>query len=421
MKVLNYITSYLAIILLVIISIWAGIFYYAMLGEIYDSIDDGLDNQKGLILQKVAVDSTILNKVGFEEGDYAIREISAETARNFRDVYSDTSMFMQNEQDFEPVRLLNTAFEHKGRYYQMQVVTSMVEEDDLVRELLYALIWLYAGLIITILILNNFLLKRTWRPFYQLLAQLKNFRLEKPVVETPPTKIEEFRLLNEAVQKMVQGTTDSYNSQKHFIENASHELQTPLAISINKLEALAEGGRLTSEDAKLLQTALNNLERLTRLNRSLLLLSKIENRQFASEEDVNINELVNKIIADFHDQLQFNNLSVEMAEQETCTVNMNHDLALIMITNLVKNAVVHNYKGGKITIDIRRNSLTVGNTGKAEPLNRERLFQRFYKEDETASSTGLGLAIVKAIAEAYGFSVDYSFRQLHLISVSFNK
>ena len=156
MKILNYTTSYLDVILLVIISIWAGVFYYAMLDEIYDSIDDGLDNRKGLIIQKATVDSSILRKTNFEEGDYAIKEVSPAVALGFRDVYVDTMMFMQNEQDFEPVRLLRTAFLLNGRYYQMQVVTSMVEEDDLVSELFYALLWLYFGLISSILLVNNF-------------------------------------------------------------------------------------------------------------------------------------------------------------------------------------------------------------------------------------------------------------------------
>src|SRR5688572_8858242 len=129
MKVLNYTTSYFAIILLILISIWASIFYYAMLDEIYDSIDDGLDNQKGLILQKIAIDPTILNKSNFEEGDYSIKEINSPIVRNSSDLYIDTMMYMQNEKDFEPVRLLKTIFQHKDKYYQMQVITSMVEED----------------------------------------------------------------------------------------------------------------------------------------------------------------------------------------------------------------------------------------------------------------------------------------------------
>src|SRR5687767_9563966 len=123
-----------------------------MLDEIYDSIDDGLDNQKGLVIQKAARDSTLLNKKGFEEIDYSIIRIPSEKATTFNDVYIDTSMYMQNEKSFEPVRMLKTVFIQDGRYYQLQIVTSMVEEDDLIEELLYALLWLYLGMIITILV-----------------------------------------------------------------------------------------------------------------------------------------------------------------------------------------------------------------------------------------------------------------------------
>ena len=169
MKLLNYTSSYFAIVLLFLITIWAGIFYFAMLDEIYDSIDDGLDNRKGLIIQKAVNDSTLLPKTTFGEGDFTIFEINAGEAKNFHDVYRDTSMFMQNEQDFEPVRLLRTVFYHNSKYYQMEIVTSMVEEDDLVSTLWRALIWLYVGLVSSILVLNNILLKRIWRPFYHLL------------------------------------------------------------------------------------------------------------------------------------------------------------------------------------------------------------------------------------------------------------
>ena len=123
MKVLNYTTTYLAIFLLLILSLWAAIFYYAMLDEIYDSIDDGLDNRKGLILQKALVDPTILKKSGFDETDYSITPIDEVTAKSIHELYLDTMMYMQNEQDYEPVRLLRTAFKHNDQYNRMQVVT----------------------------------------------------------------------------------------------------------------------------------------------------------------------------------------------------------------------------------------------------------------------------------------------------------
>ena len=419
MKVLNYTTTYFAVILLIIISIWAAIFYYAMLDEIYDSIDDGLDNQKGLIIQKAATDSTILRKKNFEEGDYAIMEISSELSRNFHDLYLDTLMYMENEKDFEPVRLLRTIFHHNGKYYQMQVITSMVEEDDLSSELLYALLWLYLGLVATILILNNFLLKRIWRPFYHLLRQVKNFRLEEPSgFSVKKTRIDEFRLLNEAIQKLIQSNIDSYSSQRYFIENASHELQTPLAISINKLEALAESNKLSDDELKLLASALDNLERLTRLNKSLLLLSRIENKQFLQETPIQLNDLVKRITDDFSDQLAFSNITLTVDNKEASAINMNPDLAGIMLTNLVKNAIVHNHAGGFIKIEISKQNFQIENTGKNQALNQQRLFTRFNKEQQSETSTGLGLAIVKAIADLYSFKISYSFTGSHIIQVS---
>ena len=420
MKVVTYTTSYLAVFLLLLITVWAGIFYYAMLDEIYDSIDDGLDNQKGLILQKVKKDSTILFKTDFDEGDYSITGIEAEAAKEFFDEYLDTSMYMQNEQDYEPVRMLRTVFSHNNRYYQMQVITSMVEEDDLFSELLYAIIFLYVGLIATILLLNNFLLKRIWRPFYHLLKQLRHFRLEQPSIETRKTNIEEFRLLNEVVAKMIRSNVDSYNSQRHFIENASHELQTPLAISINKLEALAATGKFSEQESQLLASALDNLERLTRLNKSLLLLSKIENKQFVSTVPVNINALVKKIIDDFSDQLAYREILISVKEEHQAVVQMNEDLSLIFFNNLVKNAMVHNYSGGTIAITIGSESFEIANTGKDQPLDESMLFTRFHKEKQSATSTGLGLSIVKAIAGLFGFKVSYHYEGRHVIRVQFS-
>ena len=136
MKLLNYTNSYFAVILLVVISIWAAVFYYSMLDEIYDSIDDELDNQKQLILRKAYADSSILHNMDFAEGGYSIRQINQGEATMHHDVYMDTSMYMENEQDYEPVRMLKTVFTKDGNYYELQVATSMVEEDDLVKALL---------------------------------------------------------------------------------------------------------------------------------------------------------------------------------------------------------------------------------------------------------------------------------------------
>ena len=420
MKLLNYTSVYFSVALLIVISIWAAAFYYTMLIEIYDSIDDGLDNQKGLVIQKAATDTTLLNKRNFDESDYTINEIPAGTALNLRDTYIDTMMFMQNEKSDEPVRLLKTVFLQNGKYYELKVATSMVEEDDLVKQMFFSLLWLYLGLVLFVIIFNNFLFKKIWQPFYRLLKHLKKFRLDKPEPVTPiKTKVDEFNMLNETVQKFVQRNIDTYTSQKHFIENASHELQTPLAISINKLESLAEDEQLKPGQLKLVASALDHLERLTRLNKSLLLLSRIENKQFAEASAVNIPELTKKITADFSDQLTFSGLKLTITEKNSCIQKMNSDLATILLINLVKNAIIHNKAGGFIIITIDGNSLIIENSGVEKPLDQEKIFSRFHSDEPSAVSTGLGLAIVRAIGDLYNFKTSYRYEQRHIITVQF--
>lgn len=423
MKLLNYTSAYFAGILLLIISIWAGLFYYSMLDEIYDSMDDGLGNQKLLVIRKAAADTTILNHPEFEEGYYTIKEILFSRAAGYKDRYTDTLMYMENEEDYEPVRLLRTAFRHpNNHYYELQLITSMVEEDDLIMDLLYALIWLYLGLVATILMLNNVLLRKIWKPFYRLLGRLQEFRLEQAKeFKVSKTNIDEFRLLNETVQKLIQSNVSTFNSQKQFIENASHELQTPLAISLNKLELLIENNNLSESQLQILGSVISNLERSTRLNKSLSQLSKIENRQFPEVTEIDLNKLVKSLAEDFSELAAHRNIALNLKETGILKAPMHPDLASILLTNLLKNALAHNHTGGLINVLVQENSLIIENTGPGEALNQEQIFNRFYKAEQNSQSTGLGLAIVKAIGNLYNLRVDYTFQEnKHRLTITFN-
>ncbi len=412
MKLLNHTLLYFSVALLGILGVWATLFYFEILDEVYDSLDDGLDNYKTLIIKRVEQDSSILHKASFAESNYAIREIPAAEALKVTDVHKDTTLFMENEQDYEPVRLLTTAFgTGNGRYYELKIITSMVEEDDLIEDLLYSLLWLYLAMLLSILVLNNLLLRRVWRPFYALLGQLKTYKLGQEEPFAPePTNVQEFKDLNEAVISMLQRNQDTYRSQKQFIENASHELQTPLAISLNKLELLAEQQELSEESLAAVGKVMETLERLTRLNRSLLMLSKIENRQYEHEEAVDFNALAAKLLEQLADLAEFREVTISLKEDGHFTKTMNPDLAEILLSNLIKNAIVHNTQEGRVEVTITPVSISLGNTGKSGPLDVAKVFDRFYKNGEERTSTGLGLAIVKAVAERYGLQVLYSFK-----------
>ncbi|WP_205499663.1 sensor histidine kinase [Rufibacter psychrotolerans] len=420
MKLLNHATAYFAGLLLLVISGWAALFYFNMLDEIYDSMDDGLENQKILVMQKARQDSTVLLQRGFEAGYYSVREIPKGQALPRTDLYQDTLMYMQNEKDFEPVRMLTTVFRQGHRYYELRLITSMVEEDDLIEDLLYSLLWLYVGLIASILVVNNLLLKKIWQPFYHILHRLQRFRLEDAQpVPVQKTSIAEFQLLNQTVEELLRQNVATYQSQKAFIENASHELQTPLAISLNKLELLAETQPLQEEQLLQIGSIMENLERLTRLNKSLLLLSKIENRQFGQQEEVSLQKLLQKALTDFSDQIAFKNLRVELDAPQDVTLLVHPDLAAMLVMNLLKNAIVHNVPGGFLRISLSQTALRLENSGKEQPLPPDQVFARFYKDAASPASTGLGLSIVKAICDLYGYSVQYSYGQGHVFTVNF--
>lgn len=418
MNLLNYTLRYLAFALLGIISVWAVIFYVNMLDEVYDSLDDGLDNYKMLILEKVHQDSATLSRTDFSEANYEIREISKNHAFQVKDSYRDTLMYMMNEKDLEPVRMLTTDFKYKGRFYELKVISSMVEEDDLIEDLFFALIWLYLALIVSILLVNNFLLKKVWKPFYELLEQLKHFQLGKgEPVKAAETNVKEFKELNSAVTSLVLHTLETYNSQKQFIENASHELQTPIAISINKLEMLAEKNDLSESGMESVGQVIQTLERLTRLNKSLLLLSKIENRQFSDIENVSVNVLFEQLKAEFADFADYKNITVELYENSQLHVSMQKDLAAILLSNLLKNAIVHNHSHGIVNIYIEKDHFSILNSGNPEALDKDKIFRRFHKSSSGKNNTGLGLAIVKAITDLYGFKVEYVFEEMHTIKI----
>lgn len=414
MKLLNYTVLYVTTSLFFIIGIWAVIFYFTMLEEIYDSIDDGLDNYKGLIIEKAQSDHSILHKTAFDESNYRIKELHETETLQKTDRHFDTLMYMQNEDDFEPVRGLATIFLLDGKHYELTVISSMVEEDDLIEDLSYAIVILFVVIILSVLVINHFILKRAWKPFYQVIEYMRRFNLKKPdKFDQPKTRINEFRNLNGAIENLMQNALEAYGSQKQFIENAAHELQTPLAICMSKIELLIEQDGLNEDQAAILTNIMNNLEHMKRLNKALLLITKIENKQYSEEKIVNFNDVLKKQLGDFEELIGLRNIKIDFLESEIFQHSINRDLAVILLSNLLKNALIHNFSDGTVEIVITENLIRVTNSGSPEKLDKSKLFQRFYKASNKTKSTGLGMSIAKSIAELYKLKLEYFFDGKH--------
>lgn len=424
MRLLNLTMLYLSGALLLILSVWAIVFYIDMMDEVYDSLDDGLENHKMLIIHKAQEDQMIYQKSDFAESNYRLTPVEPSVAMSGLETYSDTSMYMVNEEDFEIVRMLTTYFQdNDGQYYKLQVISSMVEEDDLISSLLYSLISLFVVVLVSIFIINKLILSRVWRPFYQLKNELSRFKLGKNnSFNAPNTSVVEFKELNIAIDKLLKDNTEVYDKQKSFIENASHELQTPLAISRSKVEMLLPHFEENEKVLNQLSDVLDQLDRMKRLNKTLLLLTKIENRQFRDYEPIDFNSLWKDQIEAFKDLLLHKGIEVHLDEIGQLQGQFNPDLAAMLVSNLLRNAMVHNIKDGRIQVTIYDNRFAIANTGKTGALDSKHIFDRFYKDVENQQSTGLGLAIVKSIVDLEKGRVAYHFQEdMHIFEVIFSR
>ncbi len=420
MKLINYTLLFLSAILFFTVSLWAVLFYFQLLNQVKTTIDEGLANYKIVLIDKLKDDSLVVQQNVFIENNYIIKNVSENYALQVRDSYKDTLIFSSIKNKSYRTRLLTTAFvATDGEYYEMKVISQELDKGKLIEELATSLLWLFLFLFVSTIFVNNFVLKKTWKPFYKLLKYLNDFRLGKDTLQEPSkTKIREFSMLNKSIQKLLKTNIDIFNSQKQFIENASHELQTPLAIGINKLELLAGENDLSPDHIREIGNIIESFQRLSNLNKALLLLSKIENKQFISEEELNFDEIFTRIIDDFSDYTQYRKIEIKYTNEETWVLKINIDLAEMLIMNLVKNAIVYNRQCGEVVIKLSSSYFTIENTSDNPTILTDKLFERFNKNPKSKSSTGLGLAIVKAIADVAGLSVIYSYNGRHVFKVS---
>ena len=265
----------------------------------------------------------------------------------------------------------------------------------------------------------RFISRRLWQPFDRTLCLIEGFRLENGrVPDFPESNVTEFVRLDSTLRTLMHNSLASYNMQKEFTENASHELQTPLAVFQSKLDLLLQSPDLTKRQAVQIQGLYETASRLARMNRNLLLLAKIDNRQYEQMEDIELTGFIGEMLP----SLEFlaDDIAISKEFAGAFSVWANRTLLECLVNNLVVNAVRHNRDGGEISISVGGNSLVVANTSDDPPLDGRLVFNRFYRPGNKPKGNGLGLAIVKAVCDYHGWTVEYAYKDgLHCFTVGF--
>lgn len=299
-------------------------------------------------------------------------------------------------------------------------IPSLDLEEDIVEGMTIQIAVIMLVLLVAIAVTLRFIATRLWKPFDETLRRLEAFRLEEGrVPELPPTDVKEFDRLNRVLRTLMGNSVASYRSQREFTENASHELQTPLAVFQTKLDLLLQEPGLTQRQADLIQGLYDVASRLARLNRNLLLLAKIDNRQFGQMEDIPLAGFLRA-------QMPFlrtvaGDISIYQAfDGSPLAVRANRTLLECLVNNLVVNAVRHNRPGGMLAVTLEGRELTVSNTSDEPALDGRHIFNRFYTPSGGGRGNGLGLSIVKAICDYHGWRVSYRYdRPTHRFTVAF--
>lgn len=413
MKLLSYTYRKLALLLFLLMAVWGVLFYYAIIDEVVDETDDTLENYGEILMESALHDPSILETEGSLMSFYKFTPISEEEGRHYRQVFYDATVYIELEDEDEPVRVMCTAFRMPdGQYYELKLMISILERDDMVEAMLWYLGALFLLFLICTSIGIQLVLKGVFRPLHRLLDWLHCIQPGKEVPPLDnPTKIREFRQLSDAALDMGNRSYKAYEEQKQFIENASHELQTPLAIVRGKVELLAESEGMTEQQMEQLDEIYATLGRAVKLNKSLLLLSRIENGQYTEMEDVSVDEILDELLPDLMDIYEHKQVRlIRKREEQPFIIRCNHSLAQILVSNLVKNSLLHNREGGELQVLTTPTSLVIKNTGDV-PLDGEKLFRRFYHGmDGKKDSTGLGLAIARSIALSSSLNLTYEWQ-----------
>ncbi len=337
--------------------------------------------------------------------------------------FKDTLMYhvVNNKEKYELYRELTSVQTLQGKTYQISTRSSLVRNQDFILAITLSVGIVVLLLIITVYFVNTIIMRNVWLPFYNNLETLKNFSVENDKgLELQQSNIDEFQELNNSLSKLTNKIKSDFNNLKEFTENASHEMQTPLAIMQSKSEILLQSENLTKNQVEQIRTIYQSVQRLSKLNKTLLLLAKIENRQFKDLETIEVNKVIEKQLEIFEDFIENKNLEVDMRSTLEVKIQANPLLFDMVVTNLISNAIKHNVAGGQIEILTTNLFLSVSNSGEPPKMESSSLFERFKKESNAANSFGLGLAIVKKICDNYNWNITHSYiDNQHNISIYF--
>ncbi len=415
MKLVRKTNTYYLLFLLLLFPVMVAVDYVLIQFIVNSEVEEILLHESQRIEFRLSEDGAL------PASSYILGSTPLEKARTVVPQFRDTAIFEGYAEKELPYRTYTFATSAGPEPMQITLKHVLLE----IHELIW-LLFVSTSLIILLLVTGVYLINRkiyqwAWRPFFENLARLKKYEVDqKEPIRIRSSKISEFEELNQVITSLIDQVKKDFRNLKEFNENISHEIQTPLAIIRNKVVLLLERKNLEEKDLKLLEAVYQETNKLSKIGKSLTLISRIENQEFKRMDQVEVRGVIENILRNMEEIISFKDLHVT-ADLKPAVVECDHILADILFTNLINNAVQHNVEGGSVQLVLDQEKFVITNTGVVSQIASERLFQRFQKGNPAKESLGLGLAISQKICEIYGFRLRYERDgDMHTFELHFN-
>jgi signal transduction histidine kinase len=410
MKLLNRLTIwYLAITTFVLLASGLIVFYRVQAEiehEVKTRLKRDIDHAAQLITDGLQVDSVQGDQIEIKEVPYdaALVPLQVTDSMGFYSLY---------RRALDRKFTVASSYKINGKHYHISAYNFIAEPDEILEGIIASLAVTLLILLLFVAVTSRQMSKQILSNFNRTLKTIQGFDLkQKNRIKLGQTRTYEFKALNQFLEKMTNKALDDYRSLKEFSENASHELQTPLAIIRGKLELLLET-HIDEKQASLIEGIQNAVQKLSSVNQSLILLTKLENQEYPVKEKMDFSNFIKRAIESFRELIEMKSIRLTTEIEPNVHLNLNPVLADILLTNLLSNAIRHNSMNGSIDVLLSSSGLSVKNTGEPPRVNTQELFKRFKKDKQSSDSTGLGLAIVKQICDLNNFKIGYEYISGH--------
>jgi len=411
----------------VIIIAGIPVMYILLLNVIRSETSELLDFQKSRIQKELSAISTEQDLNYYLTLKDGLRILPSNIKTKLPDTLYQQEEFDKPSGEMIPYTVDRFYTSINGKLCVVEMRMSLLAAKALIRTIIKTQFFILAGLLTCLFLINKRMSNKIWKPFYRTLDSLQQYQVnENPGFKLEPSNIFEFNLLNNAINRLTEKNHRVFLAQKEFTDNAAHEMQTPLAILKSCMEILIQNEDLKEDQAALIEIMIDVCDRLSRLNISLLLLARIENKneQFLQKDTIKVGSVLENLMKQFSEQFKTKNISCAINHAGDLSIVANKTFIEILCSNLISNAIKYNIDYGTFQIEIDQYQVSFINSGEPVSMDESRIFERFSKNSASQHSIGLGLAIVKRICEISGYRVSYFFRDhinAHVFEVVFRQ